>query len=64
VAAAREFVQPITDQRATREWRRHTCGVLLERCLRTLGDPRTAGRVPRLEDGPSYCAGLNAEVHS
>jgi CO/xanthine dehydrogenase FAD-binding subunit len=64
VAAAREFVQPITDQRATREWRRHTCGVLLERCLRTLADPRTAGCVPRLEDGPSYCAGSSAEVPS
>jgi CO/xanthine dehydrogenase FAD-binding subunit len=64
VRSARDFVQPITDVRATREWRRHTCGVLLARCLRSLSDPRTAGRVPSLEDGPSYCAGLTAEVRS
>lgn len=61
---ARGFVQPITDLRATREWRRHTCGVLLGRCLHWLADPGNGGRVPRLEDGPSYCVGLAAEVGS
>jgi carbon-monoxide dehydrogenase medium subunit len=62
VSAVRHFVQPITDVRASREWRRHVAGVLVERCLRGAADPRTAGRVPRLEDGPSYCAGLASEA--
>lgn len=64
VAAAvdrvRRTVQPITDVRATREWRRHTAGVLVARCLEWVANPRTAGRVPCLEDGPSYRLGLDA----
>jgi len=64
IAAVRGFVEPITDQRATREWRRHVVGVLVGRCLAHCVDPRHAGRVPRLEDGPSYCAGLDAEVRT
>jgi carbon-monoxide dehydrogenase medium subunit len=58
VDAVRSFVQPITDVRATREWRRHVAGVLVERCLAHCTDPERAGRAPRLEDGPSYCIGL------
>ena len=59
--AVRAFVEPITDQRATREWRRYVCGVLVRRSLEYLGDPSTAGRAPRLEDGPSYRIGLGAD---
>lgn len=62
VEAVRAFVQPITDVRASREWRRHVAGVLVRRSLEWLADPATAGRVPRLEDGPSYCVGVHTEV--
>lgn len=61
VEAVRAFVQPISDVRASREWRRHVAGVLVRRCLEHVADPAHAGAVPRLEDGPTYCAGLRAE---
>jgi CO/xanthine dehydrogenase FAD-binding subunit len=60
VRAVREFVQPITDVRASREWRRHVSGVLVERSIDHVADARNAGRTPRLEDGPTYCSGLRA----
>ncbi|UCE01730.1 MAG: FAD binding domain-containing protein [Candidatus Latescibacterota bacterium] len=58
VSALRDFIQPITDTRATREWRRHVCGVLVRRSLEWVADPSTRGRVPRYEDGPLYRVGV------
>ncbi|MFQ5601427.1 MAG: FAD binding domain-containing protein [Candidatus Krumholzibacteriia bacterium] len=57
VEVVRSFVRPITDLRATREWRRHVCGVLVRRSLEYAGDPTNAGRFPRYEDGPLYRVG-------
>jgi CO/xanthine dehydrogenase FAD-binding subunit len=62
VDAVRAFVQPITDVRATREWRRHVVGVLVRRSLEWTADPANGGRVPRLDDGPSYRLGRHLEV--
>ena len=58
VDAVRTHIQPITDMRATREWRRHVCGVLVRRSLDWVTDPRRAGHVPRYEDGQSYRVGV------
>jgi CO/xanthine dehydrogenase FAD-binding subunit len=60
VERVRRTVRPITDIRATSAWRLHTAGVLVARCLEWLADPHTAGRAPRLEDGPSYRLGIGA----
>jgi len=53
VAAVEAHIQPITDMRATREWRRHVCGVLVRRSLAWVADPRHAGHVPTYDDGPA-----------
>lgn len=58
VDAVRSFIRPISDMRATREWRRHVCGVLLCRSLEWVADPHRAGHVPRYEDGQSYRVGV------
>lgn len=52
VRAVRAFIRPITDMRASAAWRRHVCGVLVERSLHSAADPRRAGRFPTYEDGP------------
>jgi len=62
VEAVRAFIRPISDMRATREWRRHVCGILVRRSLEWVADPRQAGRVPDLADGPSYCVGVQPEA--
>ncbi len=62
VEAVRAFIRPISDMRATREWRRHVCGVLVRRSLEWVTDPRHAGHVPVLADGPSYCVGMQPEA--
>ena len=53
VDAVCAHIQPITDMRATREWRRHVCGVLVRRSLAWVADPRHAGHVPTYDDGPA-----------
>lgn len=54
VDAVRDLIRPLSDLRASREWRRHVCGVLVRRSLEYASDPRTRGRVPCFEDGPLY----------
>jgi carbon-monoxide dehydrogenase medium subunit len=62
VETVRAFVQPITDVRATREWRRYVSGVLVRRSLEQLADPQSSRRPPQLEDGPSYRLGMQKGV--
>ncbi len=61
VQAVRDFIRPITDVRATAAWRRHVCGVLVQRSLDVATHPGFAGRVPCYEDGPLYRVGVPAE---
>lgn len=60
IDALRTFIRPISDVRASADWRRHVCGVLVQRSLDLAVDARWAGRVPRYEDGPLYRVGVEA----
>ena len=60
VEAVRDFIRPISDVRASKEWRRHVCGVLVRRSLEYVADPSHAGHVPAYADGPLYCVGVEA----
>jgi CO/xanthine dehydrogenase FAD-binding subunit len=59
VQAVRDFIRPISDVRASAEWRRHVCGVLVQRSLDFATRAETAGRVPCYDDGPLDRFGLD-----
>lgn len=59
VDAVRDFIRPISDVRASAEWRRHVCGVLVQRSLDVVSREETAGRIPCFDDGPLYRVGLD-----
>ena len=61
VRAVRRFIQPIDDVRASADWRRHVCGVLVQRSLQVASRADYVGRVPCYEDGPLYQVGLEPE---
>lgn len=62
VQAVRDFIRPIDDVRCSAAWRRHVCGVLVQRSLERCAQRKHAGRVPCYEDGPLYRVGVDGDL--